>query len=163
MAITGISQPDSITIDPTLRLRKINGDYHIALPWYQDAEIVWLVDGDDELYTEELLQKMYTWWSNQGEVYWIEILQNGTFTPIGDVSFNQKDLPIVIGNKAYWNQGIGTKVIQTMIQRAQQLGYPSIEVDEIYDWNTGSQQLYTKLGFQPYEKTEKGTRYRLIF
>ncbi len=34
-------------------------------------------------------------------------------------------------------KGIGTKVLQRMIERAREVGLEEIPVEEIYDWNTG--------------------------
>ena len=152
-----------IQIDESLRLRKFDGVYDFALEWYQDLDTVWLVDGDQVPYTPELLTKMYSWLNSAGELYFIEVLENGTYKPIGDVTFWQEDMPIVIGEAAYRCKGIGHKVISTLIQRGRELGYGHLEVDEIYDWNEGSRRCFERAGFRAYEKTEKGSKYKLTF
>ena len=108
-----------------------------------------------------IIEEMYMDWNRVTEVYFIEVYANGRYIPIGDVSFNQKDMPIVIGEKEYRGRGIGTKVIRKLIERAKDLGYKEIEVEEIYHWNIASQKLYTKLGFKPNRKTTKGMSYKL--
>lgn len=162
MPIQGIEQPEIIQIDKTLRLRKYDGVHDFALEWYQDLDTVWLVDGDHVPYTTELLTKMYTWLNNAGELYFIEVLENATYKPIGDVTFWQEDMPIVIGDPNYRRKGIGHKVILALIQRGKDFGYDHLCVEEIYDWNLGSKRCFEGLGFIPGEKTKKGTSYRLI-
>lgn len=161
MGIIGIEQPSIITIDQDLRLRKYNGQHDFALPWYQDTENVWMIDGDQELYTPEYLGKMYAWWSDHYEVYFIEILEQGHYKPIGDVSFGQDDMPILMGEKQYRGRGIAKKVISTLIERAKELGFEEILIEEIYSWNTPSQNLFTSLGFKAVGDYGKGMSYRL--
>ena len=133
MAILGIEQPDVIQIDDTLRLRKYDGNHDFALAWYQDEETVWLVDGNRNPYTVERLEGMYRYLNNAGELYFIEVLENGVYKPIGDVTFWQEDMPIVIGDPNYRGKGIGRRVILSLIQRGKMLGYDRLEVGEIYN------------------------------
>ena len=161
MAIQGIEQPDIIQIDDTLRLRKYDGTHDFALAWYQDEETVWLVDGNRNPYTPERLAGMYHYLNEAGELYFIEIMENGTYKPIGDVTFWQDDMPIVIGDPNYRGKGIGRRVILSLIQRGRMLGFDHLAVGEIYDWNRGSRRCFESLGFTPYEKTNKGHSYRM--
>ena len=161
MAILGIEQPDVIQIDDTLRLRKYDGNHNFALAWYQDEETVWLVDGNRNPYTVERLEGMYRYLNNAGELYFIEVLENGIYKPIGDVTFWQEDMPIVIGDPAYRGKGIGRKVIAVLAERGKELGYRYLEIGEIYDWNEGSRRCFESVGFHAYEKTDKGAKYKL--
>ena len=161
MAIQGIEQPAVIQIDESLRLRKFDGIYDFALVWYQDLDTVWLVDGDRIPYTPELLTKMYNWLNDAGELYFIEALENGTYRPIGDVTFWQDDMPIVIGDLNYRGKGLGRKIISTLVKRGRELGYARLCVDEIYDWNEGSRRCFESVGFSACEKTEKGSKFML--
>ena len=36
MPFQNIQQPEHIVIDETLRLRRYDGNYEVAIPWYQD-------------------------------------------------------------------------------------------------------------------------------
>ena len=101
MAIPGVEQPDILEITPELRLRKYDGGFDFALPWYQDVEMVYLVDGKRHTYTLETLAAMYSYLNDMGELYFIEILSEGGVIPIGDVTFWQDDMPIVIGVADY--------------------------------------------------------------
>lgn len=161
MAIQGIEQPAVLSVGDGLRLRKFDGVYDFALEWYQDVETVWLVDGDRIPYTPELLTKMYNWLNNAGELYFIEVLERGAYRPIGDVTFWQEDLPIVIGVPDYRRRGIGRNVIAALVQRGRELGFDHLSVAEIYTWNEGSKRCFESLGFTACERTEQGVRYRL--
>lgn len=161
MAIQGIEQPAMIQIDETLRLRKYDGVYDFALGWYQDEDMVYMVDGVKKAYDMEWLTRMYQYLAKAGELYFIEIQENGRFIPIGDVTFWQDDMPIVIGDARYRGRGIGRKVISALVQRGKSLGFDYISVSEIYDWNTPSRRCFKSVGFQAYEKTEKGAKYTL--
>ncbi|WP_333674125.1 GNAT family N-acetyltransferase [Streptococcus parasuis] len=162
MAITGIEQADILEIDKQVRLRRYDGQHDFAFEWHQDLELVWLIDGNKEPYTLDRLNRMYGYLSKSGECYFIEILENGQFLPIGDVTLLRDDFAIAIGDKRYWNKGIGTKVLQRMVERARELGFVEILVEEIYDWNLGSRKLFEKCGFEAVEKTKKGWSYKMI-
>lgn len=162
MPIPEIEQPEIINIDDTLRLRRFDDIFDFAFDWYQDIETVWLVDGVKVPYTGEKLGRMYRYLHKHGELYFIEALENGQFRPIGDVTFSREDMPIVIGDKAYRGRGIGKKVIAALICRGRELGYDTLQVEEIYDWNIASRKCFESMGFQAYEKTEKGNCFKLI-
>lgn len=161
MPISGIPQPELISVEPGLRLRKFDGVYDFALDWYQDIETVYLVDGVSTPYTEEKLARMYTYLNNHGELYFIEAEENSVWRPIGDVTFSQEDLPIVIGDRSCRGKQIGQKVIQALIRRGKELGYSSLQVREIYEYNTASRRCFESAGFRPVGKTENGSRYLL--
>ena len=162
MPIPGITQPEIINIAPDLRLRRYDGVHDFALHWYRDEETVWLMDGDRKLYDPELLKRMYDYLNEHGELYFIEYLDSDTFLPIGDVTFWQEDMPIVIGDKSLRGKGIGRRVITALVERGRGLGYDSLAVEEIYDWNTASRRCFESLGFKAVEKTEKGHGYKLV-
>lgn len=160
MPILGIEQPNIIEIDNYLRLRRYHKENDFALRWYQDEETLLLVDGKYEPYDIDRLNKMYAYLNAKGELYFIEIKKDNCYIPIGDVTFWQEDIPIVIGDKEYRGKGIGKKVIVALVQRAKQLGYALIYVNEIYKYNVSSQKLFENVGFERYEETEKGYSYR---
>ncbi len=160
MPIPGITQPERIDIDGTLRLRRFDGDCDRALSWYQDPATLLLVDGKAEPYTPERLRRMYDYLAARGELWWIECrTEDGTFVPVGDVTFWQEDMPIVIGEPAFRGRGIGRKVVEALCSRAWELNYNIVYVNEIYDFNLPSIRCFTAAGFQPCGVTEKGKRY----
>lgn len=79
MAIEGVEQPKLLEINKYLRLRKYDGYLDFALIWHQDLELVWLIDGDEEVYSVDLLNRMYSYLSKSGECYFIEILEDGKY------------------------------------------------------------------------------------
>ena len=112
MPIPGVSQPELIPISDDLRLRRFDGNYDIALPWYQDAETLRLVDGKEDPYTPARIKRMYDYLGEHGELYWIEARTESGFRPIGDVTFWQEDMPIVIGEREYrgaWHRTPGDR------------------------------------------------------
>ena len=161
MPISSITQPDFINITNEIRLRKYDGKTAFALNWYQDEETLMLVDGKSEPYDIERLNRMYTYLDNHGELYFIEYKVNNKYIEIGDVTFSKDDIPIIIGNKEYRGSGIGKKVVLKLIERGKSLGYTQLFVNEIYNYNIGSQKLFEGIGFKKYEETIKGYRYRL--
>lgn len=161
MPIHKIKQPEILQINDSLRLRAFNEDFHFALEWYQDRQLVDMVDGKEaSLYDMNKLSLMYHYLNNHGECYFIEILEDGHYIPVGDVTFSMDDCPIVIA-PSYQNRHIGSQVIQAWIQRARALHFDTIYVREIYDYNQASQALFTKAGFVAYKKTEHGSSYLL--
>lgn len=162
MTINNIKQPDIIEIDSGLRLRKYDGIHNFAFTWYQDLDTVYLVDGEREAYDMEKLQLMYEYLNTHGELYFIEALENDEFIPIGDVTFWQSDMPIVIGDIRYRGMGIGKKVVAKLIERGKSLGYSTLYINEIYKHNIASQNLFKGLGFEEYEETPDGFRYKLV-
>ena len=120
-----------------------------------------MVDGKRGTYDMDQLSRMYHYLNDAGELYFIEVLENGAYKPIGDVTFWQEDMPIVIGEPRYRGRGLGRKVVAALIQRARELGFDHLAIGEIYDWNAPSQRCFESLGFRAYEKTEKGARYIL--
>lgn len=152
----------TIQIEETLRLRRFDGIYDFALAWYQDVETVYLVDGTKTPYSDETLTNMYNYLNGKGELYFIEVLENGEWLPIGDVTFWQEDMPIVIGERRYRGKGIGKKVISALVERGRAMGYDKLFVGEIYDYNIGSQKCFESVGFVRDAKTAKGARYVLV-
>lgn len=161
MPIPNVEQPNILPIDETLRLRRFDDHFDFAFDWYQDIETVWLVDGVKVPYTEEKLGRMYRYLDKHGELYFIEALENGQFKPIGDVCFWKEDMPIVIGDKAYRGRGAGKKVIAALIRRGRELGYDTLRVNEIYEYNVASRKCFESMGFRVCEKTEDGYRFEL--
>lgn len=161
LPIAGVSQPEILQVDSHLRLRKFDDQYDFALGWYQDEELVYLVDGHRSTYDFDQLSRMYHYLEQKGELYFIEALEHGSFVPIGDVTFWQEDMPIVIGEKDYRGKGVGRKVVAALVNRGRELGYSCLYVDEIYHDNIGSRRCFASVGFREYEHNDKGVRLKL--
>ncbi len=159
MSIPSVEQPAILPIDDTLRLRKFDDCFDFAFDWYQDEELVYLVDGVRRPYSRETLRNMYHYLDKQGELYFIEVLEEN-WRPVGDVCFWKEDMPIVIGDPAYRRKGIGRKVIAALIDRGRKLGYDRLVVNEIYDYNHTSRKCFESAGFRIFAKTKAG--YKLM-
>lgn len=161
MAIEGIEQPAVLQVDDRVRLRKYDGSHDFAFDWYQDEETVFLVDGVRAPYSREKLKCMYEYLDHHGELYFIEVMENGIYKPVGDVTLWKNDIPIVIGDKDYRGRGIGRKVIRRLIDRGRQPGYDCLYVSEIYRFNMASRKCFESLGFKTCGKTDRGDRFLL--
>ena len=161
MPIENIKQPEVLPVSDTLRLRKYDNNHDFALAWYLDPETVWLVDGDKDIYTPELLNKMYTHQDTHGELYFIEFRENDSWKPIGDVCLSLDDFAIVIGEKDFRGKGVGRAVVSALVDRARALGWEKVRVGDVYDFNDGSRRMFTSLGFREEAKTAKGRSYIL--
>lgn len=156
-------QPEFIDINRCLRLHKFHEVDGRALDWYQDPQTLRLVDGPDRKpYDRALLSRMYHDLESQGELYYIEVTVNGVFSPIGDVTLELHDLPIVIGKSDFRGKGIGTQVLHALIQREKDHDMTELYVQDIYEYNTGSRKLFQNCGFKRDRKTKRGYSYRLI-
>ncbi|MPN07019.1 hypothetical protein SDC9_154278 [bioreactor metagenome] len=165
MGIKEITQPDIIDIDKELRLRTPNkNQWEVALPWYENPKVLYYSEGvtDNKVYDMERVKGMYMYLSNAGELYFIEVLENGVWKPIGDVTLSEENMPIAIGEEAYWGKGIGKKVIGSLIERAREIGLKRLQVPSIYLYNSRSENLFTSLGFVEVSKNEKEKSFQLI-
>lgn len=161
MPIAGINQPETLQVDKTIRLRKFDGNYDFAHAWYQDVEAMYMMDGEREPYPLERVARMYQYLDQHGELYFIEVLKADGYHPIGDVTFWQEDMPIIIGDPSYRGQKIGQTVVAALVERGRSLGYETLYVAEIYDHNIASRRCFETVGFRACKKTEKGNRYKL--
>lgn len=158
MPIPGVEQPEIIQISDTLRLRRFDRAGEDAFRWYQDPETVWLVDGVREPYTREKLDRMYRWLDAHGELYFIEIAEDGAYRPIGDVTLTEDNLPMVIGEREYRGKRLGQQVVAALARRGRELGWPRLCVSEIYAFNPVSRACFERAGFRVCGTTERGCR-----
>lgn len=151
MAIGSFPQPEYIPIRDGLRLRKYDGDYARFLPGYQDPVVYQNSEGifdESRIPTLEYVQRMCTYLSQAGELYFIEVEEDGVYTAIGDVTIKAENPPIAVWQGKYRRKGIGEQVMTAVIRRLRALGYRKITGSTVYRWNTASQRLHEKLGFR---------------
>lgn len=144
------SQPAFITVTPSLRLKKYNGDYAAFLAGYQDPFVYQNSEGifdEDKIPTLDYVKGMCDYLSANGELYVIEILEADQYVAIGDVTVKPENPPIAIWFEGYRNKGIGTLVMKTVLARLKSLGFEKITGSTVYKWNTASQRLHESLGF----------------
>ena len=151
VALNNRAQPSILNIDSRIRLRAYDGDHQVAIPWYQDETVYYNSEGifgSADIPDAEYVRGMYEYLSTHGELYFIEILEDGEFMPIGDVTLKAENPPIVIGVPKYRGVGIGTKVMKAILRRAKEIGITKIYGSTIYDYNIASQRLHETLGFE---------------
>ena len=84
----------------------------------------------------------------------IEVLQGEGWTPIGNCGYHNvewrvrsAEVGIFIGEKSYWNQGIGTEVMLLMLKH----GFGTLNLNriylEVYENNPRAVRAYEKAGF----------------
>jgi RimJ/RimL family protein N-acetyltransferase len=164
MVYKDFKQPNIIDIDDNIRLRAYDGNYKQAVSWYQDPVVYYNSEGITDISKipdEKYVQGMYEYLCSNGEVYFIEVLENGEFVPVGDVTLKEENLPIAIGVAKYRGKGIGKKVMRAIIKRAKEVGITKLYSSTIYDYNIASQKMHESLGFKCVEVEGNELRYEL--
>ncbi|MCR1849586.1 GNAT family N-acetyltransferase [Paeniclostridium sordellii] len=156
-------KPKNLQIDERLRLVTLSKEnWNIGLKWYQDKDVLYNSEGvQDKVYDLETIYRMYSKLDELGELYFIEIMDDGVYKIIGDVTLSEENMPIVIGDKKYWGLGIGKKVILKLLDRAKELGYKSITIPEIYDYNNRSKRLFKSVGFKEFKTNKESKSYKI--
>ncbi len=149
-------------ISKTLRLRKPKKtEWKLALPWYQNPKVMYLSEGiTHRVYELENIYVMYEYLSTMGDFYFIEVLEEGRWHPIGDVTLWEENLPIAIGDETYWGQGIGKAVVRKMLELAKQKGYQVVNVPSVFQYNQGSKALFESLGFKKVSEDAEEVAYQ---
>ena len=164
MAYKDHIQPELIVISDTLRLRKYDGHFELFLPGYQDPYVYQNSEGifeESRIPTLDYVRGMCNYLAKAGELYYIEVLENGDFVPVGDVTVKDENPPIAIWRADCRGKGIGKAVMQAVIVRLKELGCEKITGSTVYRWNTGSQRLHEGLGFQRITEDEQEIIYEL--
>ena len=135
--------------DGNVRLRPavLPDDIRLAVPWYQDPEVLYYSEGGASPYDADKVEKMYKHLLGKGELFIIEIRQADQWLAIGDAALCTDCLPIVIGDGKYRSQGIGKKVLGLLIRYAQSQGRDKLRVNGVYTFNERSRRLYESFGF----------------
>ncbi len=164
MPLNHIPQPEILPIHDSLRLKRYDGNYKAFLaayqtPYiYQNSEGIW---DEDKIPDLDYVKGMCQYLDTHGELYYIEVLENGSFLPIGDVTVKAENPPIAIWLERYRGVGVGTLVMQTVIRRLKELGVRQITGSTVYKGNLPSQRLHEKLGFRRVGETETDFIYDL--
>lgn len=158
MPIPGIEQPEIIQLGDTFRLRRYDGHYELALAGYRDPVVYQNSEGIfDEVKIPDLdyVRGMCEYLDKVGELYFIEALEEGGFVPVGDVTVKDENPPVAIWRGEYRGRGLGTLVMEAVIDRLRELGYERIHGSTVYKWNEDSLKLHRKLGFEVVRESDK--------
>lgn len=150
MAIERVTQPDFISINDRFRLKKYDGNFPLFLPGYQNPVVYQNSEGifeEHKIPDLNYVERMCSYLSRVGELYYIEAKEGDCFVPIGDVTIKDENPPIAIWRDEYRGKGVGTLVMRTVIHRLRELGYRKITGSTVYTWNLPSQKMHEKLGF----------------
>ena len=158
MPIPGMPQPQHIQLTGEYRLHRYDGHYELALEGYQDPAVYENSEGifdKDKIPDLEYVRWMFTYLDKNGELYFIEALENGEYVPVGDVTVKDENPPLAIGRGEYRGRGLGTLVMGAVIDRLRELGYTRIRNSTVYKWNESSLKMHQKLGFKVVRETER--------
>lgn len=123
-----------------------------ALAWYSDPEVLNFSEAPGtKPFSHERVQRMYHYLRTHGELYIIEVLDDGHWHPIGDVTLAPDTMPIVIGERSWRSRGVGSRVLTLLIRRARELGWESLQAKHIWTHNIRSQRLFLRHGFRRVE------------
>lgn len=166
MALPNIVQPEIIEISDRLRLRKYDGRYETFLNGYQNPVVYQNSEGIfDESKIPDLsyMERMCSYLSKVGELYYIEVREGDSHIIIGDVTVKDENPPVAIWLDDYRGKGIGTLVMQAVIRRLKELGFQRIKNSTVYRWNLPSQKMHEKLGFRRIGEEGDEIFYELVF
>jgi RimJ/RimL family protein N-acetyltransferase len=132
-----------------LRLRRVAAEEYeqVALPWYQDPEVLRFSEGGEPPYDRARVRRMYDALSTQGELYLVELREPGGWRAIGDAALLPDDVPIVIGRPEHRSRGLGGEVLQLLVCRARALGWTELHVGAIDPANIRSRRMFERAGF----------------
>lgn len=152
-----------------IKLRPMTeNDWDILVKWNSDSEVLYYSEGDDvTAYTLEDVQGIYRSVSQNAFCFIIEIdsetigecwLQNMNLERIlqkyPDLDCRRIDL--MIGEKQYWGQGIGTEIIRLLTE----FGFLKETADIIFgcdiaDYNIRSLRAFQKVGYEIVSKAKE--------
>lgn len=89
-----------------------------------------------------------------------EIAGNAGLSPVGQfIKYSHRCSFGISVKKRYWGQGIGSILIDCIINSAKQAGFEQIELTVVAD-NEKAQNLYKKKGFEEFGKLKNFFRYK---
>ena len=135
--------------DRGVRLRPAALDEYerVALPWYQDPEVLQFSEGGEPPYDRARLRRMFEVLSAKGELYLVEVREGGAWRPVGDAALLPDDVPIVIGRVDDRSRGIGAEALRLLVARARELGWTELHVARIEPDNVRSLRMFRRAGF----------------
>ncbi len=145
-----------------IRLRPMTDeDWDLLLKWNNDPEVLYYAEGDDiTSYTLEGIQDLYCSVCENAFCFIIEVdeipigecwLQEMNMERVLDAypDMDVRRIDLAIGEKDYWNKGIGTTVIEMLTR----FGFEQEKADLIYepgiaDYNLRSMKAFQKVGYE---------------
>lgn len=146
-------------------------DWDILVKWNSDSEVLYYCEGDDVTsYTLEEVQGIYRSVSQNAFCFIIEVDEK----PIGECWLQEMNLErflqkypdldcrridIMIGEKEYWGQGIGTEVTRMLTEFGfLKEGADMIFACDIADYNIRALRAVQKAGYEIVHKGESTSK-----
>ena len=135
-------------------------DWGVLLRWNSDPEVLYFAEGDDvSSYTLDQIQRIYRGVSQTAFCFVIEV----KVVPVGECWLQQMNLErvlqkylkadcrridLIIGEKEFWGQGLGTEVIQLLSTFAfDEQGADLVFGCDVADYNSASLEAFQKAGY----------------
>ncbi|GAB4514381.1 MAG: hypothetical protein Kow0047_26190 [Anaerolineae bacterium] len=136
-------------------------DLPTVLRWYQDPEILYLAEANDfDARSVDDIRPIYEYLSHHGYLFAIEV--DGEL--IGEVCLERMNLdrinarypgerifrmPILIGERRYWGQGLGKEVVGLLLDYAfRWLSADRFYIPGVWGFNQRSLRLWRSFGFR---------------
>lgn len=164
MPLPSIPQPEVLPIAEDLRLRRLDVVVDEMVQGYKDPVVYQNSKGifdESRIPDRAYVQGMCNVLRQAGEMYYIEINENGRFVPVGDVTLTPVNLPIALWRADCRGRGIGTRVMQAALTRLAALGYAKVTGQQVFIWNRASQNLHESLGFMAVRRTDRDIIYEI--
>ena len=139
-------------------------DAHLPLlyKWNADPEVLYWADGGDkQAHSEETVRGIYGKTSQSPQNFLFLVEANGV--PVGECWLEKMNLRLILdmyppaadvrridmmlGEKTYWNRGIGTAMIGMLVDFAFNREHTEVLCSPVYDYNLRSRRAFEKNGF----------------
>ena len=130
-------------VDSEITLIPYYRNDEVSLEWYQDRDLVKMVDNRDTPYDIPLLHRMYDYLSSNVDCYYIEYY--GVL--VGDVTLLSSGEIAIVVSKEYQRKHIGRRCVREMLSLAKEKGMTEVKA-VIYTFNIPSQRMFLSLGFR---------------
>ncbi|OQY36717.1 MAG: hypothetical protein B6226_06110 [Candidatus Cloacimonetes bacterium 4572_65] len=142
------------------------------MSWYNDFEMGFFLGTQDRVITE--VEELEILKSNLKNGYNFVIVDKETKTPVGNCSLFKVDwvnrsceMGMSIGNKSFWNKGLGTDAIELLLAFAFQIVNLNNVMLTVIEYNKRAIHIYEKAGFSLVGKRRElvsiaGSKYDLL-
>lgn len=147
------NQPAFIHLTETLHLVKFDVLSEDARSWMENEDLMFALRGDRMIFSDQEVNAYYTDLSENGELYYIEILNGDEFNQCGTIALLNNQIKIIVDPK-YQNQHIGTRSVEGILFRATVLGIDKVYA-QVRNHNTYSLRLFQNLGFKVIDEADQ--------
>ena len=137
-----------------------DSDLPLLSKWYSDPEVLYWTEFEEmEPYTPETVEKIYYTVSQKALCFaieangvmigdcWLQKMNLPEVTAMYSASMDVRRIDMAIGDKTYWDKGIGSVFIQMLIDYAFHVEKIDVLHCMCADYNIRSQRMWEKNGF----------------